>query len=199
MRVEQPSERLLEYFTRVFVLCQVVRAIFCGGKLPAKVQSFICPSGTSRTPSPTVGQSTSHVFCICSGKFPAESGTPALLGVCGLAAHNKMLCRERPRPFRGLVADAATIFRKAFGAPSWGAVAEGDGGVIPQAGPENARYFLTAATRGLHIKSRSAYYSRRPKSAKPMESHYASSGLTAAASSSFLASASARSLPLVVK
>ena len=31
MRVEQPSERLLEYFTRVFVLCQVVRAIFCGG------------------------------------------------------------------------------------------------------------------------------------------------------------------------
>ena len=44
------------------MLCQVVRAIFCGGKLPAKVQSFICPSGTSRTPSPTVGQSTSHVF-----------------------------------------------------------------------------------------------------------------------------------------
>ena len=72
MRVEQPSERLLEYFTRVFVLCQVVRAIFCGGKLPAKVQSFICPSGTSRTPSPTVGQSTSHVFCICSGKFQAD-------------------------------------------------------------------------------------------------------------------------------
>ena len=32
---------------------------------------------------------------ICSGKFPAESGTPALLGVCGLAAHNKMLCKER--------------------------------------------------------------------------------------------------------
>ena len=95
MRVEQPSERLLEYFTRVFVFCQVVRAIFCGGKLPAKVQSFICPSGTSRTPSPTVGQSTSHVFCICSGKFPAESGTPALLGVCGLAAHNKMFCRAR--------------------------------------------------------------------------------------------------------
>ena len=72
MRVEQPSERLLEYFTRVFVFCQVVRAIFCGGKLPAKVQSFICPSGTSRTPSPTVGQSTSHVFCICSGKFQAD-------------------------------------------------------------------------------------------------------------------------------
>ena len=46
---------------------------------------------------------------ICSGKFPAESGTPALLSVCGLAAHNKMLCRERSRPSSANVVSCATI------------------------------------------------------------------------------------------
>ena len=199
MRVEQPSERLLEYFTRVFVFCQVVQAIFCGGKLPAKVQSFICPSGTSRTPSPTVGQSTSHVFCICSGKFPAESGTPPLRGVCGLAAHNKMFCRERSCPFRGLVADAATIFRKAL-APLRGELSSKvTEGCFPKRSLKMRVISSLRRLGGCIQKRPSAYYSRRPKSAKPMESHYASSGLTAAASSSFLASASAKSLPLVVK
>ena len=126
MRVEQPSERLLEYFTRVFVLCQVVRAIFCGGKLPAKCNHLYAHPGRRGRRFLLWGK-VHHTFFVSAPVIFRRSRVPPPYWVFVGWPHTIKCSVGNGLDRSGaLVADAATIFRKAFGSPSRGAAAEGD-------------------------------------------------------------------------